>query len=161
MEVLDDSEPDWWRVRHLRTGEEGFIPWNFVAPEKSIEGEECVDPYFLYIFYNNNHFFFFYCSWFFGKISRKEAERLLMAEENPRGTFLVRNSEHNRNGYSLSVKDWEEARGYHPKHYMIKPLDNGGYYIATNQTFPSLPSLVMAYSSAYFNIGKQFFVPFL
>lgn len=86
-------------------------------------------------------------SWFFGKISRKEAERLLMAEENPRGTFLVRNSEHNRNGFSLSVKDWEEVRGYHPKHYMIKPLDNGGYYIATNQTFPSLPSLVMAYSS--------------
>lgn len=40
MEVLDDSEPDWWRVRHLRTGEEGFIPWNFVAPEKSIESEE-------------------------------------------------------------------------------------------------------------------------
>lgn len=75
-----------------------------------------------------------------------------MAEENPRGTFLVRNSEHNRNGYSLSVKDWEEARGYHPKHYMIKPLDNGGYYIATNQTFPSLPSLVMAYSSEHLQL---------
>lgn len=40
MEILDDSEPDWWRVKHLRTGEEGFIPWNFVAEEKSIESEE-------------------------------------------------------------------------------------------------------------------------
>ena len=42
MEILDDSEPDWWRVKHLRTGEEGFIPWNFVAEEKSIESEEYV-----------------------------------------------------------------------------------------------------------------------
>lgn len=61
----------------------------------------------------------------------------------------MRRSEHNPNGYSLSVKDWEEVRGYHVKHYKIKPLDNGGYYIATNQTFQSLQSLVLAYSSKY------------
>lgn len=86
-------------------------------------------------------------SWFFENVLRKEADKLLLAEENPRGTFLVRPSEHNPNGYSLSVKDWEDGRGYHVKHYRIKPLDNGGYYIATNQTFPSLQALVMAYSS--------------
>lgn len=40
MELIDDSEPDWWKVRHLRTGEEGLIPWNFVAEEKSVESEE-------------------------------------------------------------------------------------------------------------------------
>lgn len=68
-------------------------------------------------------------------------------DENPRGTFLVRPSEHNPRGYSLSVKDWEEGRGHHVKHYKIKPLDNGGFFIATNQTFPTLPALVMAYSS--------------
>lgn len=124
MEILDDSEPDWWKVRHLRTGDEGLIPWNFVAAEKSVESED----------------------WFFGKISRKEAEKLLLAEENPRGTFLVRDSEHNPLGYSLSVKDWEEARGYHAKHYKIKPLDKGGFFIATSQTFPSLNVLINAYS---------------
>lgn len=89
-------------------------------------------------------------SWFFENVSRKEADKLLLAEENPRGTFLVRPSEHNPNGFSLSVKDWEDGRGYHVKHYKIKPLDNGGYYIATNQTFPSLQALVLAYSSEYF-----------
>lgn len=73
----------------------------------------------------------------------------MLAEENPRGTFLVRPSEHNPNGFSLSVKDWEDGRGYHVKHYKIKPLDNGGFYIATNQTFSSLPALVLAYSSKY------------
>lgn len=124
MEVLEDSESDWWKVRNLRTGEEGLIPWNFVAEEKSVESED----------------------WFFGKASRREAEKLLLLEENPRGTFLVRYSEHNPNGFSLSVKDWEESRGYHVKHYKIKPLDNGGYYIATNQTFTTLQALVAAYS---------------
>lgn len=38
--LLISSEPDWWRVRLFRTGEEGLIPWNFVAEEKSIESEE-------------------------------------------------------------------------------------------------------------------------
>ncbi|XP_063977745.1 tyrosine-protein kinase Src64B isoform X2 [Diachasmimorpha longicaudata] len=124
MEVLDDSEPDWWRVLHLRTLQEGLIPWNFVAVERSVESED----------------------WFFENVSRKEAGKLLLVDENLRGTFLVRPSEHNPRGYSLSVKDWEEGRGHHVKHYKIKPLDNGGFFIATNQTFPTLPALVMAYS---------------
>jgi len=89
-------------------------------------------------------------SWFFENVSRKEAGKLLLVDENPRGTFLVRPSEHNPRGYSLSVKDWEEGRGHHVKHYKIKPLDNGGFFIATNQTFSSLPALVMAYSSKLF-----------
>lgn len=76
---------------------------------------------------------------------------MLLAPENPRGTFLIRNSEHNPNGFSLSVKDWEEMRAHHVKHYKIKSLDNGnGFYIATNHVFPSLQSLVQAYSSTYF-----------
>lgn len=79
----------------------------------------------------------------------------MLAEDNPRGTFLVRPSEHNPNGYSLSVKDWEETRGYHVKHYKIKPMDNGSYYIATNQIFPSLQALVMAYTS------KNYFLSYL
>ncbi|XP_015587469.1 tyrosine-protein kinase Src64B isoform X3 [Cephus cinctus] len=124
MEVLDDTETGWWKVLHLTTLQEGLIPWNFVAIERSVESED----------------------WFFENVSRKEAGKLLLVEENPRGTFLVRPSEHNPRGYSLSVKDWEESRGHHVKHYKIKPLDNGGFYIATNQTFPTLPALVMAYS---------------
>ncbi|CAD7003281.1 unnamed protein product [Ceratitis capitata] len=124
MEVIDDTESDWWRVVNLSTRQEGLIPLNFVAEERSVNSED----------------------WFFENVLRKEADKLLLAEENPRGTFLVRPSEHNPNGYSLSVKDWEDGRGYHVKHYRIKPLDNGGYYIATNQTFPSLQALVMAYS---------------
>ncbi|XP_028030547.1 tyrosine-protein kinase Src64B isoform X1 [Bombyx mandarina] len=129
MEVLNSSEPDWWMVFHLTTRREGLVPVNYVAEESSVECEEqsC-------------------CSWFFPHVSRKEADKLLLAESNPRGTFLVRPAEHNPHGFSLSVKDWEDGRGYHVKHYKIKPLDKGGFYIATNQTFPSLPALVMSYT---------------
>lgn len=42
MEVLDDTESDWWRVIHLTTRQEGLIPWNFVAEERSVNSEEYV-----------------------------------------------------------------------------------------------------------------------
>lgn len=40
MEVLDDTENDWWRVVHITTRHEGLIPWNFVAEERSVNSEE-------------------------------------------------------------------------------------------------------------------------
>lgn len=40
MEVMDDTESDWWRVVHMTTRQEGLIPWNFVAEEKSVNSEE-------------------------------------------------------------------------------------------------------------------------
>ncbi|CAG9818520.1 unnamed protein product, partial [Phaedon cochleariae] len=130
MAVLGDSEGDWLQVEHLGTKDRGYVPGNYVAPELSVRSED----------------------WFFENISRKEAEKLLMAEENGRGTFLVRPSEHNPNGYSLSVKDWEEYRTFHIKHYKIKPLDNGGFYISTNKTFASLSELVTAYTKNAFGL---------
>ncbi len=33
------------------------------------------------------------CRWYFGKMGRKDAERQLLAQNNPRGTFLIRESE--------------------------------------------------------------------
>jgi tyrosine-protein kinase Src len=42
-------------------------------------------------------------------ISRREAEDLLMAHTNPRGTFLVRESEQNPGGFALSIKDWDQV----------------------------------------------------
>ena len=87
--------------------------------------------------------------WFFGQISRREAEDLLMAHTNARGTFLIRESEQNPGGFALSIKDYDQERLYHVKHYKIKPLDNNrGYFITTRQTFPTLGDLVTGYQSA-------------
>ena len=90
----------------------------------------------------------YYFRWFFGQISRRDAEEFLMTHTNARGTFLIRESEQNPGGYALSIKDWDQERSYHVKHYKIKPLDNNrGYFITTRQTFNSLLELVEGYQS--------------
>lgn len=47
--------------------------------------------------------------------------------------------------YSLSVLDHDDTRGYNVKHYRIRTLDNGGYYISTRITFKTLRDLVEHY----------------
>lgn len=123
--ILDDSDPDWWRARHSVSGRQGYIPRNYVATEKSVESED----------------------WFFGRISRKDAEKMLMMDSNPRGTFLIRHREQTQaGGYSLSVRDFEANKGDHVKHYKIKTLDQGGFYVTTKMTFTSLQQLVGYYA---------------
>lgn len=123
--IIDDSDADWWRARHSVSNRQGFIPRNYVAAEKSVESED----------------------WFFGRISRKDAEKMLMMETNPRGTFLIRHREQTQaGGYSLSIKDFESSKGDHVKHYKIKTLDQGGFYVTTKMTFSSLQQLVAYYS---------------
>ncbi len=48
--------------------------------------------------------------------------------------------------YSLSIQDWDETKGDHVKHYKIRKLDNGGYYITTRAQFETLQQLVHHYS---------------
>lgn len=40
MEVINDSETEWWEVINLTTKEKGLIPWNYVAEEQSVASEE-------------------------------------------------------------------------------------------------------------------------
>lgn len=48
--------------------------------------------------------------------------------------------------YSLSIRDCDEAKGDHVKHYKIRKLDNGGYYITTRSQFETVQELVQHYS---------------
>lgn len=45
-----------------------------------------------------------FCSWYFGKLSRKDAERQLLSNGNPRGTFLIRESETTKGNFYLGQK---------------------------------------------------------
>nr|XP_008533472.1 PREDICTED: proto-oncogene tyrosine-protein kinase Src [Equus przewalskii] len=117
-------EGDWWLAHSLSTGQTGYIPSNYVAPSDSIQAEE----------------------WYFGKITRRESERLLLNVENPRGTFLVRESETTKGAYCLSVSDFDNAKGLNVKHYKIRKLDSGGFYITSRTQFNSLQQLVAYYS---------------
>lgn len=79
--------------------------------------------------------------WYFGKIKRMEAEKKLLAPQNEHGAYLIRDSESRQNDYSLSVRDGDTV-----KHYRIRPLDHGGFFIARRTTFRTLQELVEHYS---------------
>lgn len=49
LEILNDTQGDWWFARSLVTGQEGYIPSNYIAKSKSLESE----PYVLYYYYFN------------------------------------------------------------------------------------------------------------
>uniref|UniRef100_A0A0P4W6D7 Tyrosine-protein kinase n=1 Tax=Scylla olivacea TaxID=85551 RepID=A0A0P4W6D7_SCYOL len=131
MEIINDSDTDWWLARHLTRLIEGYIPKNYVASASSLE---CQD-------------------WYFGKIARKEAEKLLMARGNLRGTFLIRMSEQTSHGYSLSIRDWDSIKGEHVKHYRIKVTDGGSYFITSTQAFRTLNDLVDAYKKNNYGLA--------
>ncbi|XP_023659656.1 tyrosine-protein kinase Fgr isoform X3 [Paramormyrops kingsleyae] len=125
--IVNNTEGDWWEARSLDTGNSGYIPSNYVAPVDSIQAEE----------------------WYFGKMGRKDAERHLLGQGNPRGTFLIRESETTKGAYSLSIRDWDDTKGDHVKHYKIRKLDNGGYYITTRTQFDTVQQLVQHYTGTW------------
>ncbi|XP_062406234.1 tyrosine-protein kinase fynb isoform X2 [Sardina pilchardus] len=126
FQIINSTEGDWWDARSLTTGGTGYIPSNYVAPVDSIQAED----------------------WYFGKLGRKDAERQLLSTGNPRGTYLIRESETTKGAFSLSIRDWDDVKGDHVKHYKIRKLDSGGYYITTRAQFETLQQLVQHYSES-------------
>lgn len=51
--------------------------------------------------------------------------------------------------YSLSVRDGDVQSGDTVKHYKIRTLDNGGFYISPRNTFTTLQELVSHYKSEF------------
>ncbi|XP_031656240.1 tyrosine-protein kinase Fyn isoform X3 [Oncorhynchus kisutch] len=127
FQIINSTEGDWWDARSLTTGGNGYIPSNYVAPVDSIQAED----------------------WYFGKLGRKDAERQLLFTGNPRGTYLIRESETTKGAFSLSIRDWDDVKGDHVKHYKIRKLDSGGYYITTRAQFETLQQLVQHYSGTW------------
>uniref|UniRef100_A0A674CEW2 Tyrosine-protein kinase n=1 Tax=Salmo trutta TaxID=8032 RepID=A0A674CEW2_SALTR len=123
LKILQESG-EWWRAQLISTGKEGFIPSNYVAIDR-LETEE----------------------WFYKGVSRKDAERQLLASANKTGSFMIRDSETTKGSYSLSVRDSDSQSGDTVKHYKIRTLDNGGFYISPRITFNNLQELVSHYKS--------------
>ncbi len=40
LEILNNTDGDWWQARSLDTFKEGYIPSNYVAESKTIQAEE-------------------------------------------------------------------------------------------------------------------------
>ena len=72
-------------------------------------------------------------------MKRGDAEKLLI-NHGEQGSFLIRDSETQHGGFSLSLRDGESI-----KHYRIRALDQGGYFISKNEVFATLKKLVAFY----------------
>ncbi|XP_020492334.1 tyrosine-protein kinase FRK [Labrus bergylta] len=122
LEALDKSTGDWWFAKALTgvsASKQGYIPANYVAPVESIDAEP----------------------WYFPDTKRLDAEKMLLAEGNLHGAFLVRNCESQKGELSLSVLDNGKV-----KHYKLKKLDNGHYFVSRTRSFQTLKELVEHYS---------------
>uniref|UniRef100_A0A8D3EGB0 Tyrosine-protein kinase n=1 Tax=Scophthalmus maximus TaxID=52904 RepID=A0A8D3EGB0_SCOMX len=131
MKVLEECG-EWWKAKSLASSKEGFIPSNYVAQVDTMETE----------------------AWFFKDIARKDAERQLLAPANKPGSYLIRESETSKGSYSLSIRDVDAQRTDSVKHYKIRMLDNGGYYISPKITFTDIGSMVKHYHTYYNNTTR-------
>ncbi|XP_068458065.1 tyrosine-protein kinase Lyn [Clinocottus analis] len=122
MTILEEHG-EWWKARSLATKKEGFIPCNYVAQTNTMETEE----------------------WFFKGVTRKDAERQLLAPANKPGSYLIRESETPKGSYSLSIRDVGAQGTESIKHYKIRMMDDGGYYISPKISFPDIGSLIKHY----------------
>ena len=76
-------------------------------------------------------------SWYFGDISRVEAEKLLMSTGNILGTFLVRVSTSQKDSLSLSVRNVDNVM-----HYRIGKTIDGKFFIDIQDVFITLQVLM-------------------
>ncbi|XP_071814565.1 growth factor receptor-bound protein 2-like isoform X1 [Apostichopus japonicus] len=114
MKILNKSVDQYWYKAEL-DGKEGFIPKNYVQ----------LKPH----------------DWFFGKISRKRAEDMLLQELH-NGAFLMRESESCQGDFSLSVKFKDRVQ-----HFKVL-RDGAGKYFLYVVKFRSLNELVEYYRTS-------------
>uniref|UniRef100_A0A8B9FHT3 Tyrosine-protein kinase n=1 Tax=Amazona collaria TaxID=241587 RepID=A0A8B9FHT3_9PSIT len=79
--------------------------------------------------------------WYFSKISRNEAEQLLLSPPNQHGSFLVRDSESSKGEYSLSVRSHTKV-----SHFRICKSPGGSLYIQKGHPFPDMEELLAFYT---------------
>ena len=79
--------------------------------------------------------------WYYGDISRTEAEKLLYGEGNRHGSFLIRDSETISGGHSLSIRDIDKV-----KHFKIRRKGEA-FFIVPYITFESIADLVTYYKA--------------
>ncbi|NWV82757.1 SRMS kinase, partial [Dasyornis broadbenti] len=79
--------------------------------------------------------------WYFSKISRNEAEQLLLSPPNQHGSFLIRDSESSKGEYSLSVRNHAKV-----SHFRICKSPRGSLYIQKGHLFPNMEELLAFYT---------------
>ncbi|XP_074434526.1 GRB2-related adapter protein 2 isoform X1 [Larus michahellis] len=121
LKVLSSQE-EWYKAE-LRS-QEGYVPKNFI--------DFHVPP------------------WFDERISRHEAENILMSKGV--GSFIVRASQNSHGDFSISVRHEDDVQ-----HFKVMRDSKGNYYLWTEK-FHSLNKLVDYYKTASISRQKQIFL---
>ncbi|XP_009320854.1 PREDICTED: GRB2-related adapter protein 2 [Pygoscelis adeliae] len=121
LKVLSSQE-EWYKAE-LRS-QEGYVPKNFI--------DFHVPP------------------WFDERISRHEAENILMSKGV--GSFIVRASQNSQGDFSISVRHEDDVQ-----HFKVMRDSKGNYYLWTEK-FHSLNKLVDYYKTTSISRQKQIFL---
>ncbi|KAM9501255.1 tyrosine-protein kinase Lyn-like [Clarias gariepinus] len=131
--VVLDENGEWWKGKSLSSGKVGLIPSNYVKLEETMDTKE----------------------WYFKNISRISAERNLLSPANKTGAFLIRQSETTAGSYSMSIRDVGPNGSGVVKHYKIRLLEDGGFYITPRMTFKTLDDLIAAYQRQAYGLCQK------
>lgn len=88
------------------------------------------------------------CRWYFGKVKRLEAHKMLMRSGNSHGSYIVRDSGSCEGDIAISVRYRKSVR-----HFLVKRLCSGAYYMARRMTFESIQELVEYYQQQAGGLG--------
>ncbi|KAM3930182.1 tyrosine-protein kinase-like [Leptodactylus fuscus] len=119
LEVIEDRG-EWVIAQTTDSNGEiktGYIPITFLANEGSLEAED----------------------WYFGSLTKLDAKRYLLQEDNGSGSFLVW-QKMGDDSYYISVRVDQVVR-----HYRVHQSANGSFYIVERASFPSMQDLVQYY----------------
>ncbi|KAI6191133.1 hypothetical protein M3Y97_00194900 [Aphelenchoides bicaudatus] len=115
LKILEKDEDRYWYKAEYN-GNEGMVPMNYVQLMEH--------------------------SWFMGNISRVDAERLLLQEDNADGSFLVRKSESTPGEFSISVRFNNAIQ-----HFKVLRDKKFGLYYVWSKRFNSLNDLISYHRS--------------
>uniref|UniRef100_A0A914EGM1 Uncharacterized protein n=1 Tax=Acrobeloides nanus TaxID=290746 RepID=A0A914EGM1_9BILA len=107
--TVKDEDPNWYKAE--MKGSEGFVPRNYIRMMEH--------------------------SWYWGNISRNDAEAMLLKAENQDGAFLVRKSETSPGEFSISVR-YQDA----VQHFKVLRDTKMGHYYLWTKRFNSLNELI-------------------
>ncbi|MFH4974147.1 hypothetical protein AB6A40_000856 [Gnathostoma spinigerum] len=114
LKILNkDEDPHWYKAE--LDGHEGFIPSNYIRMREH--------------------------DWYLGRITRADAEALLMKPGNEDGAFLARQCETSPGDFSLSVRFRDSVQHF-------KVLRDNGRYLIWSKKFNSLNELINYHRSA-------------
>ncbi|XP_040286873.1 tyrosine-protein kinase SRK2-like [Bufo bufo] len=122
LEVIEE-QGEWVIARTLDSNGEsktGYIPKTFLANEGSLEAED----------------------WYFGSLTKLDAKRYLMQEDNRTGSFLLWQKV--GDCYYISVRLDQLVR-----HYRVHQSIDGLFYLVERASFPSLKDLIQYYLEQY------------